>query len=92
MAHDVDGGYFLPRLIRFARTRAGLTQRELARRCDVVQPSVVAWESGRRATSEESLTKVAHALGHADVERFMVSEIPQWMKRDPTTTDRRPTP
>lgn len=80
MAHGNGGGYFFSRLIKFARTRAGLSQRELASRCAVVQPSVVAWESGKRATSEETLSKVAHALGHESVERFLCAEIPEWTR------------
>lgn len=75
-----DGTYFLPRLIRFARTGAGLSQRELAAACNVVQPSVVAWESGRRAISEETLVKVAAALGHPDVERFLCSIVRAWLR------------
>lgn len=78
MGVDHAAGYFLPRLLRFARLRAGLTQRELASRCDVGQPSVVAWESGRRATIEDTLAKVAGALGHANVESFLCAEIPAW--------------
>lgn len=80
VASTSAGVYFLPRLIRFARTRAGLSQRELAEKCDVVQPSVVAWESGRRATSEETLIKVAHALGHHDVESFLIAAVPEWAR------------
>ena len=80
MAHLEVGGYFLPRLIRFARGRAGLSQRDVASRCDVVQPSVVAWESGRRAINEESLSKVAAALGYPDVEAFLDTELAEWTR------------
>lgn len=81
MGSRTDDGYFLPRLIRFARLRAKLSQKELADRIGVVQPCVVAWESGRRATSEETLSKVAIALGHANVEAFICTMIPEWKKQ-----------
>lgn len=102
MAYDATGGYFLPRLIRFARLRAGWTQRDLATACGVVQPAVVAWESGRRATSEETLVKIAGAMGHPDVERFICTEVAHWIadsriiefprRRRKETTRERPQP
>lgn len=80
MVQAATADYFLPRLIKFARTRAGLSQRDLAAACAVGQPSVVAWESGRRATIETTLVKVATALGHPSVERFLSAELIEWAR------------
>ncbi len=73
-------GYFLSRLLKFARLRAKLTQREIAEKIGIAQPSVVGWENGERAVSEETVAKVARALGHTDVEEFLCIEIVEWQK------------
>lgn len=50
-------------LIREARRRAGLTQRELARRADTVQPVVARWESGRTAVSFDDVRRLVRLCG-----------------------------
>lgn len=50
-----------PALIRAARTAAGLSQAELARRADLRQSHIAAMESGSRAVSAEMLTRVLRA-------------------------------
>jgi transcriptional regulator with XRE-family HTH domain len=50
-------------LIRMARKRAGLTQRELATRLGRPQSNVAAWESGGREPSLESLLQAVRACG-----------------------------
>ena len=54
-------------LLREARKRAGLTQRQLAERLGVAQPQVARWESGRAAPSFERLKAVLAVCG-LDVE------------------------
>lgn len=85
------------RLIRFARLQQRLTQQELADRVGVVQPSVVGWESGRRASSEETVSKAARALGFENVEAFLCQIVPEWLKAtgkgsNDGSTERRTTP
>lgn len=50
-------------LLRRARTDAGLTQTELARRIGVTQPMVAAWESGAREPSVATFRRLVRALG-----------------------------
>lgn len=48
--------------IRVARTRKGLTQRELADRVGVSQEQIHRWETGRLTPRLEAATKIADAL------------------------------
>jgi transcriptional regulator with XRE-family HTH domain len=50
-------------LLREARLRAGLTQRELARRAGRPQSSIVRWESGKVQPSLETLRELIRACG-----------------------------
>lgn len=50
-------------LIREARLRAGLSQRELAERVRTTQSAVARWEAGRTHPSAETLAKVVEACG-----------------------------
>jgi transcriptional regulator with XRE-family HTH domain len=50
-------------LLRSARRRAGLTQRELARRARVPQPTIAAIESGRQDPRYETLSRLLAACG-----------------------------
>jgi transcriptional regulator with XRE-family HTH domain len=50
------------RLLRL-RHAAGLTQRQLAERLDVRQPTVSRFEAGRDIPTSEILGSIAHALG-----------------------------
>lgn len=50
-------------LLREARLRAGLTQRELARRSRTSQPAVARWESGEVVPSFERLRELVRACG-----------------------------
>lgn len=49
--------------IRAARTRAGLTQSELARRCNVTQGRVSAYEVGRNQPSNTTLDRISAETG-----------------------------
>lgn len=51
-------------LLRAARKRAGLTQRELATRAGVTQSVISAYESGRRQPSLPTLARLVEASGH----------------------------
>jgi transcriptional regulator with XRE-family HTH domain len=50
-------------IIREARLRAGLTQRELARRAGTSQPAIARWESGEVVPSFERLRELVRACG-----------------------------
>jgi transcriptional regulator with XRE-family HTH domain len=50
-------------ILREARLRAGLTQRELARRARTSQPAVARWESGDVVPSFERLRELIRACG-----------------------------
>lgn len=50
-------------LVKEARTRAGLTQRQLAERAGVSQPVIAAYERGRRQPSWPMLEKLLEAAG-----------------------------
>jgi transcriptional regulator with XRE-family HTH domain len=50
-------------LLREARLRAGLTQRELARRAHTSQPAIARWESGEVVPSFERLRGLIRACG-----------------------------
>jgi uncharacterized protein len=51
-------------MIREARRRSGLSQAELARRAEVSQPVISAYESGRREPGLRTLVKLVEATGH----------------------------
>jgi transcriptional regulator with XRE-family HTH domain len=50
-------------VVRRARSNAGLTQTELARRLATSQSVVARWESGRVSPSVETLSRIAEACG-----------------------------
>jgi transcriptional regulator with XRE-family HTH domain len=50
-------------LVREARRRAGLTQRELAIRAETAQPAIARWESGRTAISVDDLRRLVRLCG-----------------------------
>jgi transcriptional regulator with XRE-family HTH domain len=50
-------------MVKTARRRAGLTQRELARRSGVAQPTVSRIESGRMSPTFDTLSALAEAAG-----------------------------
>jgi predicted nucleotidyltransferase/DNA-binding XRE family transcriptional regulator len=60
LARDVSAGA----LIRLARTRAGLTQRELAARVGTTQSVISAYEGGRRQPGLTTLVALIEATGH----------------------------
>lgn len=51
------------RLIREARSRAGISQAELARRSEVSRPNVNAYERGRREPGVEIFARLLEAAG-----------------------------
>lgn len=51
------------RLIRQVRGRAGITQRELARRLGTKQPVIARWESGSRQPDYQTVQRVVRACG-----------------------------
>ena len=62
------GGQF----VREARLRAGMTQRALARRAGVSQPTVARIESGETAASLEQIVQLVRAAGF-DLEIHLVA-------------------
>lgn len=59
-------------LLRDARRRAGLSQRELAVRAGVSQPAVARLESGRHSPSLATLERLLSACG----ERLVLGSVP----------------
>jgi len=55
-----------------ARSAAGLTQRELARRAGTSQAAISAYEAGRKDPSARTLARLLAACGH----RLAVTEVP----------------
>ena len=49
--------------LRILRERAGLSQTELAFRCNLEQPHISRWERGGAEPRFESLVQLANALG-----------------------------
>ena len=64
------------RLIRRARTEAGLTQAELARRMGTKQPVVARWESGDRSPAYDTVLRALSACGF-DVDTVLTPVDPQ---------------
>jgi uncharacterized protein len=62
-------------LLREGRTRAGLTQADLARRAGVTQSVISAYESGRRQPSVPALLRLLRASGHA-LDVTLVDAVP----------------
>jgi len=50
-------------LIREARRRAGISQRELAHRLGTQQPVISRWESGRTSPGHETVERAVRACG-----------------------------
>lgn len=59
----LEGEFALARAVIDARSRAGLTQTELARRMGTTQPVVARLESGRTRPSMRTLERLAKATG-----------------------------
>lgn len=58
-------------LVRSARRRAGLTQRELAKRARIPQPTIAAIEAGRQDPRYATLSKLLRGCGYElDYERI----------------------
>lgn len=63
-AYDaLEGEFALASALIEARTRAGLTQEELAQRMKTTQSVVARLEGGRARPSTRTLEKIAHATG-----------------------------
>lgn len=54
---------YVGNLIRTARTEEGLTQKELAEKVGVGEPTINKYESGRQNLTVKTLKKVADAMG-----------------------------
>lgn len=75
------------RLIREARRAAGLSQRELARRARTSQPTVSAYEQGRKVPSAATLARLVEAAG-AELTTRPAEDVRAWLRRTGRTTDR----
>jgi len=62
--------------LRSLREAAGFSQREMARRLEISQPSYLAWESYNVALKPEQITSLADALGVKVDELFGTSPKP----------------
>jgi uncharacterized protein len=63
-------------LLREARTRAGLTQRELAKRARTAQSVIARIERGQSDPSWETLTRLLAAAGFSLRSELTISSIP----------------
>lgn len=61
---DLEEEYRLASVLIEARSRAGLTQEELARRMKTKQAVIARLESGRVKPSTRTLERIARATGH----------------------------
>ena len=62
--------------LRTLREAAGLSQREMARRLEISQPSYLAWETYNVALKPEQVTSLAEALGVEVGELFGIEAKP----------------
>ena len=73
----LEGEFSLAAAVMKARSRAGLSQSELARRMKTTQSTVARLESGRGLPSTRTLDRFAQATGH----RLKISFEPLGAKR-----------
>ncbi len=73
----LEAEFVLASAVIDARSRAGLTQRELARKMGTTQPVVARLESGRTRPSMRTLERLAEATGS----RLLISFEPHDAKR-----------
>ena len=74
-AYDAMSGEFeLARELIAARTRAGLTQAELAKRMGTTQSAVARMESGRQLPSLKTLHRYAAATGTRPLVRLVAED------------------
>ena len=64
--------------VKDLRERAGVTQAELARRAGTSQPTVAAYEAGRKSPTLRTLTRLAHSVGLEPA----VSYVPRMTRED----------
>lgn len=69
-------------LIRLARVTAGLSQRELAQRAGTSQPTIAAYEGGRKEPSLSTLARILRAAG-LDLRTRLVplDDHDEWLRR-----------
>lgn len=86
-----DGGFFLADAIYGLRTRAGISQGEIARRVGVSHAAVGKWERGESEPSESARERLSFALGLAPDEARLLGSIlaqgePIWLDLAHRTT------
>ena len=64
--------------VRELRRKAGLTQTELARMAGTSQPTIAAYEAGRKSPTLQTLSRIARAVGL----EAMVSFVPVMTRED----------
>ena len=69
-------------LIRRARERRGITQTVLAERIGMQRPNLSAIEAGRGNVTEDTMIKVAQALG-TDLRALLLEELSQPVATSP---------
>jgi transcriptional regulator with XRE-family HTH domain len=73
----LDEEFLLASAVIDVRSRAGLTQEELARKMGTTQPVVARLESGRSRPSMRTLERLADATGS----RLLISFVPRAAKK-----------
>ena len=61
--------------IRFFRKKAGLTQKDLARKCGLAEITIRQYESGKREPRSSQLAKIAGALKLSETELYLGQRI-----------------
>ena len=70
--------------IRIARTKSGLTQKELANRLFVTQQAITKWETGKSMPQADKLSEIAKVCGTSVMKLMYDDETYKWHKSDLT--------
>ncbi|SFD70214.1 Helix-turn-helix domain-containing protein [Actinopolyspora alba] len=78
--------YLLGSELRYARTQANLTMRDLAARLDVTHTVIVRWENGSRVPSSDSVSAVCAVLGLSSAERDRLTDMARAAANEPANS------
>ncbi|MGJ7907630.1 helix-turn-helix domain-containing protein [Actinopolyspora sp. H202] len=75
--------YLLGSELRYARTQARMTMRDLAERLDLSHSVLVRWENGARIPSSDSVSAICAVLGLSSSERDRLAEMAREAAAEP---------
>ncbi|PRW63172.1 helix-turn-helix domain-containing protein [Actinopolyspora mortivallis] len=78
--------YLLGSELRYARTQAHMTMRDLAERLDLSHSVIVRWENGSRVPSSDSVSAVCAVLGLSSSERDRLAEMAREAAAEPANS------